>query len=64
MQETTKKPEVVAVSNDEEPKTNPWGGLKQSTLQRKTIAQLTAYLEERVSNIGIIDIVGRVQSKN
>ena len=28
---------------------NPWGELKQSTLQRKTIAQLTAYLEERVS---------------
>lgn len=28
---------------------NPWGALKQSTLQRKTIAQLTEYLTERVS---------------
>ena len=27
---------------------NPWGALKESTLKRKTIAQLTAYLGERV----------------
>lgn len=27
---------------------NPWGKLKESTLKRKTIAQLSAYLNERV----------------
>ncbi len=34
--------------DDADANSNPWGGLKQSTLQRKTIAQLTAYLQERV----------------
>lgn len=44
---------------------NPWGELKQSTLQRKTIAQLTAYLEERevkVSGLSKKELVGAIQS--
>ena len=42
-----KVPAAAAVDDDE----NPWGKLKESTLKRKTIAQLTAYMEERVSII-------------
>ena len=33
---------------------NPWGKLKESTLKRKTIAQLSEYLNERVSNSKIL----------
>ena len=32
-----------------EPNANPWGKLKVSTLKRKTVAQLSEYLNERVS---------------
>ena len=43
---------------------NPWGELKQSTLQRKTIAQLTAYLEERVSYYNIVTYHGMIDHYN
>jgi hypothetical protein len=33
-----------------EAESNPWGKLKESTLKRKTIAQLSEYLNERVSD--------------
>merc|ERR1712150_210069 len=36
---------VLETSNESED--NPWGSLKQSTLNSKTKAQLTAYLEKR-----------------
>lgn len=42
-----KKAPAAAASDDK----NPWGALKQSTLKRKTIAQLTEYLEDRVREI-------------
>ena len=44
---TTTRIKVTATApNTDE---NPWGKLKESTLKRKTVAQLTAYLNERVS---------------
>mmetsp|Transcript_23413 Transcript_23413/g.29509 ORF Transcript_23413/g.29509 Transcript_23413/m.29509 type:complete len:159 (-) Transcript_23413:22-498(-) len=45
---------------------NPWGSLKESTLRRKTIAQLTAYLEEREVNVAAgmskKELVGTIQN--
>ena len=43
---------------------NPWGSLKESTLKRKTIAQLTAYLNERkvdVEGLSKAELVGTIQ---
>jgi len=43
---------------------NPWGALKESTLKRKTVAQLTEYLNERkvdVEGFSKIDMVGTIQ---
>ena len=43
---------------------NPWGSLKESTLKRKTVAQLTEYLNERkvdVEGLSKIDMVGTIQ---
>jgi hypothetical protein len=43
---------------------NPWGVLKESTLKRKTIAQLTAYLNERkvdVEGFSKAELVGTIQ---
>lgn len=43
---------------------NPWGALKESTLKRKTIAQLTAYLNERkvdVEGFSKAELVGTIQ---
>ncbi len=43
----TPSKKIVVASKKGDPE-NPWGVLKESTLKRKTIAQLSAYLEERV----------------
>jgi hypothetical protein len=43
---------------------NPWGSLKESTLKRRTVAQLTEYLNERkvdVEGLSKIDMVGTIQ---
>lgn len=45
---------AVVATEVQDDEGNPWGALKQSTLQRKTIAQLTEYLQERVSTNVII----------
>ena len=45
-----KKSPKVKVTIETNNEGNPWGALKPSTLQRKTISQLTEYLQERVSN--------------
>ncbi len=47
---TPSKKIVVATKKSDSENENPWGSLKESTLKRKTIAQLSAYLEERVRN--------------
>lgn len=60
-QEEKVEEKIVAVASTG----NPWGILKESTLKRKTIAQLKAYLQERevdVSGFSKSDLVGAVQS--
>lgn len=55
----------VLASTDGAENVNPWGVLKESTLKRKTIAQLSAYLLERdvdVSGLSKTDLVGTIQS--
>jgi hypothetical protein len=42
-------PEKKNTKKTSENDANPWGALSESTLKRKTIAQLTEYLETRVS---------------
>lgn len=48
------EPVAVAPAEAQDDEGNPWGALKQSTLERKTIAQLTEYLQERVSTNSMI----------
>mmetsp|Transcript_25816 Transcript_25816/g.29974 ORF Transcript_25816/g.29974 Transcript_25816/m.29974 type:complete len:607 (+) Transcript_25816:476-2296(+) len=56
---------VEKVVADDGSDTNPWGVLKPSTLQRKTIAQLSAYLKERevdITGLSKKELVGTIQS--
>lgn len=44
---------------------NPWGSLKESTLKRKTVAELTQYLTERqvdVEGLSKTELVGTIQN--
>lgn len=48
-----------------EPNANPWGKLKVSTLKRKTVAQLSEYLNERqitIEGLSKTELVGTIQS--
>lgn len=56
-----KKESKPSVKNE---MTNPWGSLKESTLKRKTIAELTEYLNEREINaegLSKTELVGTIQ---
>ena len=54
LKKAVKKAKVVAEKPVEVTSVdNPWASLSESTLKRKTVKQLTAYLEERVSHIVI-----------
>jgi len=55
----------IAVASKKGDPENPWGVLKESTLKRKTIAQLSAYLEERevvIEGMSKTQLVGTIQT--
>jgi len=58
-------PKEPALKSSNESEDNPWGSLKKSTLNSKTKAQLTAYLEQRnidvVASMKKADLISTIQ---
>ncbi len=61
---TVKKAKDATKSTETQVEANPWGSLKESTLKRKTVAQLTAYLAERVSEYMCCKLISTILNTN